>query len=64
MELYSPSFFADFVSKPSASFSVSDLCSEAMLRARERSAGGTVSATAKHQLQKEEGTAQLILLDW
>jgi len=46
MELYSPNFFADFVSKPSASFSVSVLCSIAILRARERRAGGTDSEVA------------------
>lgn len=40
---HSPILFAARVSKPLASFSVSFVCSRAMSRARERSAGGIVS---------------------
>ena len=54
MELYSPSFFADFVSKPLASFSVRLLCSRAILRARKRSAGGINSGVAAVQGQQAE----------
>lgn len=44
--LYSPSFFADFESKPLASFSVRVLCSRATLRARVSRAGGMDSEAA------------------
>ena len=43
MELYSPSFFAAFVSKPLASWLVNCLCSSDIARALARSAGGIAS---------------------
>ena len=46
MGLYSPSFFAARVSKPLESFSVSSLCSEVIVCARARRAGGMDSGDA------------------